>query len=55
MIAPLRRGHRVIFVLLGVLLPLFLALAFAARREPPVATPLPSELAAGASEGAHGE
>ena len=55
MIAPLRRGHRVIFVLLGILLPLFLALALAARPEPLVAEPLPVELAAGASEKARGE
>ena len=55
MIAPLRRGHRIIFVLLGILLPLFMLLAFAARPEPPVAKPLPAELAAGASEGARGE
>ena len=55
MIAPLRRGHRVIFVLLGILLPLLLALAFAVRPEAPIAKPLPAELAAGASEEARGE
>lgn len=37
MIAPLRRRHRLIFVLLAVLLPLLFVLALAARQPVPSA------------------
>ena len=43
-IAPLRRGHRVLFALLAVLLPLLLLLGLAARRESAASEPLPAEL-----------
>ena len=43
MIAPLRRLHRVVFVILAVLLPLLLFLALEARRPAPIET-LPAEL-----------
>lgn len=44
MIAPLRRGHRVAWLALAVLLPLLMILALAARREQPPAEALPGEL-----------
>lgn len=49
MIAPLRRGHRAVFALLAVLLPLLLFLALRARRPTPPAASLPAELATAAA------
>lgn len=51
MIAPLRRGHRVAWFLLAILLPLLVILALAARREQPLAEPLPGELVVGVPVG----
>ena len=44
MIAPLRRLHRIVFVLAALLLPLLLMLALRARRPMPLNEPLPAAL-----------
>lgn len=51
MIAPLRRRHRVIFIVLGVLLPVLFALALRARQPVPRSAPLAEEPTAGAPSG----
>lgn len=47
MIAPLRRRHRLAWVVLAVLLPLALWLALAARQSQPTTAPLPDGLTIG--------